>query len=109
MVPLLDAFVGTVIIALMQKNCREKKVGAQRMIYQMIGYDIYTVKDEKTKMDAIYYKANKPFDYNIGGDCREVVKIWKLTPGSYCVVPYTHQADCAGEFALRIFSEHPLG
>ena len=102
--------VGTVIIALMQKNAREMKASANQSVrYQMIGYDIYCVNDEKTTMDAKYYKANWPAQVKLGGNIREVVGIFKLTPGNYCVVPYTFDANTQCDFLLRIYSERPLG
>ena len=94
----------------MQKYRREMKAGPQQRIWFLpIGFDIYNVKDEKMTIDAMFFKANWPAQFKLGGNIREVVGIFKLIPGNYCVVPYTLDANLQGDFLLRIYSEHPLG
>jgi len=40
-------------------------------------------------------------------NAREVVDRYKLSPGSYLIVPCTFEPNEEGDFLLRIFSEKP--
>ena len=94
----------------MQKYRREKTGNTGIVDFKWIGTDIYNVKDEKTTMDAKYFKSTIPAVFECGGNIREIVHIAKLIPGNYCVVPWLKdEPDCDCEFLLRIYSERPLG
>lgn len=96
----------TLIVALMQKNRR--KLGKD---YLNIGFLIYQVKDPENTprpLNEQFFKKNR----SVGGidytDEREVSCRFKLSPGTYCIVPSTFEPHMEGEFILRVFTEQPF-
>ncbi|XP_043861027.1 calpain-8 [Dromiciops gliroides] len=99
----------TVLLGLMQKNCRRKKRFGQGML--SIGYSLYQIPKELENHTEVHLNhdfflghqpaAQSPAYFNL----REVSTRFHLPVGEYLVVPSTFEPFKDGEFCLRIFSE----
>jgi len=109
-----DDGLGTVIIALMQKDRRkQKKIGGSNLT---IGFSIYKI-DEKWAASS---NANEPlkkhfFLYNKSVarsdsflNTRTVSKTLSLPPGKYALIPSTFSPGEQGAFYCRIFTEKDM-
>ncbi|CAB3374133.1 Hypothetical predicted protein [Cloeon dipterum] len=96
-----------VIVALMQKNRRaQRKMGAQSL---NIGFVLYQLNETTSKIKPLpsHFFLENVSTYRCKAfiNLREVTERFRLTPGTYCVVPSTYEPQEEGEFLLRIFSE----
>jgi calpain len=97
--------MGTVIVALMQKERRKKRKEGLDVL--TIGYAVYKLKDPNCgPLDINFFKYNasvckSPAFINT----REVCGRHKLSPGTYCVVPSTFEPSQEGDFLLRMYAE----
>ncbi|XP_022240877.1 calpain-B-like isoform X3 [Limulus polyphemus] len=97
----------TMIVALMQKNRRcKKKMGLDCLT---IGFSIYHLKNAESLPKPL---AKDFFKYNASVakspsfiNLREVNARFKLSPGTYCIIPSTFDPGEEGDFILRVFTE----
>ncbi|KAL7061897.1 hypothetical protein AAHC03_01201 [Spirometra sp. Aus1] len=96
---------GTLIIGLMQKDRR--KMRKQGMELLTIGFMVYALKEEHAgPLDMNFFKYNAAVARsNAFINSREVSGRFRLTPGTYVIVPSTFQKNEQADFVLRIFSE----
>uniref|UniRef100_G3MR51 Calpain catalytic domain-containing protein n=1 Tax=Amblyomma maculatum TaxID=34609 RepID=G3MR51_AMBMU len=97
----------TVIVALIQKNRRVFE--SRDDMWLPIGFALYEVEDPE--------KCPTPLSAEYLGDYREVCQSerlsysrenttrFRLLPGTFCVIPFTGEAEQAGDFLLRIYTE----
>lgn len=97
----------TVIVALLQKNRRVFQ--AKDDMWLSIGFYLYEVEDPEN--------CPTPLTGDYLGDYREVCQSerlsqgrenttrFRLLPGTFCVIPCTGEAEQAGDFLLRIYTE----
>ena len=101
--------IGTLLIALMQKHCREgKQLNEGNIRYLTMGFAVYqTAGYESKQLDTLFFMTQEPVVVAEYYESREACGLYKLPTGEYCIIPYTWEpAD--GEFLLRIYSEKPL-
>ena len=77
--------------------------------FMITGFVIYKLKnkeDARSQMGENFFKytAHSALSDNFV-NAREVTGRFKLSPGTYIIVPSTYQPDCEGEFLLRAFKE----
>ncbi|KAL1440201.1 hypothetical protein MTO96_010009 [Rhipicephalus appendiculatus] len=97
----------TVIVALLQKNRRVFQVHDD--MWLNIGFVLYEIEDPDNCPAplTIEYMA----DYRQVGQSkhispsRENTTRFRLLPGTFCIIPCTAEADKAGDFLLRIYTE----
>lgn len=97
----------TVIVALLQKNRRVFQVHDD--MWLDIGFVLYEIEDPDNCPAplTIEYMA----DYRQVGQSkhlspsRENTTRFRLLPGTFCIIPLTAEADKAGDFLLRIYTE----
>lgn len=75
-----------------------------------IGFTIYPVKKDypkqTTPLDETFFRRNFPIQNPLKfTNCREVSARFKLSPGTYCIVPSTFNPNEECEFILRVFTE----
>ena len=101
---------GTLLIALMQKNCRESKDLETGVIpYHQIAYAVYRLSgNEPDNLKEDFFKSSEPVEEFPNVALREIYEKYKLPPGDYCIIPCTLNAGEEGEFLLRLYSEKPL-
>jgi calpain len=96
----------SVVIALMQKNRRNKKrIGLDFLI---IGFKIFKLSESDLKQKPLktdFFKYNDSIKQTTFINLREVCLRLKLPPGNYLIVPSTFDVDEEGEFLIRVFSE----
>lgn len=98
---------GTLIIALLQKDRRKhnQELGS---IMLSIGYHIFEISDTLMGSQHLNLGSTRPVESSLTfTNAREVVDRYKLSPGSYLIVPCTFEPNEEGDFLLRIFSEKP--
>ncbi|CAF0866395.1 unnamed protein product [Brachionus calyciflorus] len=111
-----DAKVTTLIISLYQKYLRELNTETNgKSKEKFIQFRIYRVIDENLALEAKnncfrLYASNLEKCATSGGyiNKTEVVKRFKLTPGSYLIIPSCYDIGIKGEFLLRVCSEYPI-
>ncbi|XP_022710373.1 calpain-A-like isoform X2 [Varroa jacobsoni] len=98
----------TMIVALMQKNRRAMRTLGGGL-FLTIGFAIYRVNDPEN--------VDKPLSLNFFKmtpsaarshtfiNSREVTTRFKLSVGTYCIVPSTFEPNQTGDFLLRVFTE----
>ncbi|XP_075541676.1 calpain-A-like isoform X2 [Dermacentor variabilis] len=97
----------TVIVALMQKNRRVFQVHDE--MWLNIGFAVYEVEDPDNCPAPLTHEYLA--DYRQVGQSqrlsasRENTCRFRLLPGTFCVIPCTEEADQAGDFLLRIYTE----
>lgn len=97
----------TVIVALLQRNRRYFQVHEDTWL--AIAFSIYEVEDPDNC--PVPLTADYVGDYRVVGECarlhqsREVTYRFRLLPGTFCIIPGTAEADQAGDFLIRIFTE----
>lgn len=100
-----DENLGTVIVALMQKDRRKKRSEGLDML--TVGYCVYKLKDPNCgPLNVDFFKFNasvakSPSFINM----REVCGRHRLEPGTYCIVPSTFEPNQEGDFLLRVYCE----
>eukprot|EP00117_Sycon_ciliatum_P006188 scpid39378/ scgid9836/ Calpain-B; Calcium-activated neutral proteinase B; Calpain-B catalytic subunit 1; Calpain-B catalytic subunit 2 len=97
----------SVLVALMQKNRREKKhLGVEDLC---IGFSLYKLDDtDAKKLDKDYFDYHRSLATSgVFTNAREVHARLELEEGRYCVVPCTFNAKEEGEFLLRMYTEKP--
>lgn len=97
----------TMIVALMQKNRRCKRRMGQECL--TVGFAIYHLKNPDTLPKPL---PKEFFKYNASVarsqtfiNLREVSCRFKLSPGTYCIIPSTFDPNEEGDFILRVFTE----
>ncbi|XP_058389626.1 calpain-8 [Diceros bicornis minor] len=99
----------TVLLGLMQKNCRRQKRIGQGML--SIGYAVYKVPKELESHTDVhlgrdFFMGHQPSARSSTYvNLREVSSRVRLPPGQYLVVPSTFEPFKDGDFCLRVFSE----
>ncbi|XP_049271152.1 calpain-11 [Rhipicephalus sanguineus] len=96
-----------IIVALLQKDRRWFQ--SREDMWLPINFHVYEIEDpgsSSRRLTAEDFEKSQ-----LVGCCdayepgREVMKRLHLYPGTFCVVPSTHEADQAGDFLLRIYTE----
>ncbi|XP_068993888.1 calpain-B-like [Neodiprion pinetum] len=98
----------TVIVALMQKHRRAKNEKSPSLNFAI--YPLDGNGDIPKPLTTDYFAFNS----RVGEDSswttqlpREFTSRVELSPGSYCIVPYTTKPHDEGEFLLRVFCDGP--
>ncbi|KAK8759690.1 hypothetical protein V5799_002679 [Amblyomma americanum] len=97
----------TMIVALLQRGRRF--FTATDDTWDAIGFFVYEVQDPDSSpvpLTAEYLTDDRLVFYS--GKCKyshEVTHRLKLSPGTFCIIPYTYEEDAAGDFLLRIYTE----
>ncbi|XP_046628008.1 calpain-A-like [Neodiprion virginianus] len=98
----------TVIVALMQKHRRAKNEESPSLNFAI--YPLDGNGDVPKPLTTDYFASNS----RVGEDSswttqlpREFTSRIELSPGSYCIVPYTTKPHDEGEFLLRVFCDVP--
>ncbi|XP_070390113.1 calpain-A-like [Dermacentor albipictus] len=97
----------TVIVALVQKNRRVFQAHDEMWLH--IAFSVFEVEDPDNCPAPLTYEYLS--DYRQVGQSqridatRENTCRFRLLPGTFCVIPCTEEADQAGDFLLRIFTE----
>lgn len=111
----------TCIVALMQKHRRSKyKMGSDQLT---IGFAIYELKEGNYQKEPVGYSAPQFrrqlltldfFKYNCSVarsptyiNLREISARFRLSPGTYCIIPSTFDKNEEGNFILRVWTETP--
>ena len=128
-----DENLGSLIIALMQKNRRKLRKEGLDML--TMGYVIYKARLESSPLMkqfkailtfplfCVHVQLKDPdcgpldlnfFKYNASVakspafiNLREVCGRHRLEPGDYCIIPSTFNPNEEGDFLIRIYSEKP--
>lgn len=93
----------SVLIALIQKT-----TGRNVEEYNEIGLKIYSVTDrnyDRTWLDKSFFQKNRSIGQVAAKRAREVAGRFNLERGTYCIIPFTYEAEREGEFLVRIYSE----
>ncbi|XP_048968455.1 calpain-8 isoform X1 [Canis lupus dingo] len=95
----------TVLLGLMQKNCRRRKSTGQGML--SIGYAVYKLESPAdTPLGQNFFLGRQPFARSSAhANLREVSSRLLLPPGEYLLVPSTFEPFQDGDFCLRVFSQ----
>uniref|UniRef100_G3MLV0 Calpain catalytic domain-containing protein n=1 Tax=Amblyomma maculatum TaxID=34609 RepID=G3MLV0_AMBMU len=97
----------TMIVALLQRGRRFFTVTED--MWLNIGFAVYEVEDPDSSpvpLTAQYLADHRVvFDIDQCEPSQEVTRRLRLLPGTFCVIPYTYEADVAGDFLLRIYTE----
>ncbi|XP_038425764.1 calpain-8 isoform X1 [Canis lupus familiaris] len=95
----------TVLLGLMQKNCRRQKSTGQGML--SIGYAVYKLESPAdTPLGQNFFLGRQPFARSSAhANLREVSSRLLLPPGEYLLVPSTFEPFQDGDFCLRVFSQ----
>jgi hypothetical protein len=105
--------MSTIIVALMQKNTREKRKQRNASLSEeFIQFRLYHVRNEADAERAaersvkLTESQTRRVD-NSGSyvNKREVTKRFRVEPGYYLIVPSTFDYNAAGQFTLRFFTE----
>jgi calpain len=103
----------TIIVALMQKNSREKRNKTKSdSAEEFIQFKLYRIKDnvrlDQTRDKGLKLYSNQLDRIGASGsyiNSREVTKRFRVEPGNYLIIPSTYDEDRVCEFMLRIFTE----
>ncbi|KAK8765722.1 hypothetical protein V5799_031672 [Amblyomma americanum] len=97
----------TMIVALLQRGRRFFTVTEDT--WHAIGFAVYEVEDPESSpvpLTSQYLADHRVvFDIEQCEPSHEVARRLRLLPGTFCVVPYTFDADVEGDFLLRIYTE----
>uniref|UniRef100_A0A1E1XFV6 Putative cystein protease calpain-b n=1 Tax=Amblyomma aureolatum TaxID=187763 RepID=A0A1E1XFV6_9ACAR len=97
----------TMITALLQLGRRTFTV--TKDMWLDIGFAVYEVEDPDScpvPLTAEYLADHRVvFNTEQCEASHEVTRRLRLLPGTFCVIPYTYEADMAGDFLLRIYTE----
>uniref|UniRef100_A0A023FKC9 Putative calpain-b n=1 Tax=Amblyomma cajennense TaxID=34607 RepID=A0A023FKC9_AMBCJ len=96
----------TMIVALLQPGRRIFTVSED--MWLAIGFAVYEVEDPESSpvpLTAPYLSDHRVVFDTECESSHEVTRRLRLLPGTFCVIPYTHDADVAGDFLLRIYTE----
>jgi len=97
----------TLMVSLMQKGRRSLKDEGKEDL--SIGFVIYKLENKDQARSQLGENFFKYTAHSALSDsfvnAREVTGRFKLSPGTYCIIPSTFQPDCGGEFLLRSFRE----
>ncbi|XP_041851826.1 calpain-12 [Melanotaenia boesemani] len=94
----------TVLVELLQKNCRQK----DKINFLRIAFHIYKVPSEfeGSCLDRNFFLKNQPVEQS--GEYKAQRGVWKmlyLDPGNYIIVGSSEQPNQPGELFVRIFSK----
>jgi len=96
--------MGTVIVALMQKERRKKK--REGLDYLTIGLTLYKIDDPNVgPLDLNFFKYNAAAARSTYSNMREICQRFKLAPGHYVIIPSTFKPNEEADFLVRIYSE----
>ncbi|XP_064483867.1 calpain-A-like isoform X2 [Ornithodoros turicata] len=73
-----------------------------------IGFAIYEVEDPEScekPLPVEYLRDHTSVEVVELGPCRDLTKRLRVLPATYCIVPYTEDADTDCDFLLRVFTE----
>lgn len=98
----------TLVVALMQKDFRLAIGGCNG---QHIGFYVYAVDrrcyEPPAHLPEMFFDKSDPLNLEpIYTYDREVISRFHLKPGTYVIVPTTHEPREEGQFMLRIWTEH---
>lgn len=97
----------TVIVALLQKNRRVFQVHDD--MWLNIGFIVYEVEDPDNCPAPLTFEYMADYrevgQSNQLSQSRENTTRFRLLPGTFCIIPCTAEADQAGDFLLRIYTE----
>ncbi|KAH6934633.1 hypothetical protein HPB50_026169 [Hyalomma asiaticum] len=97
----------TVIVALLQKNRRVFQVHDD--MWLNIGFIVYEVEDPENCPAPLTFEYMADYrevgQSNRLSQSRENTTRFRLLPGTFCIIPCTEEADQAGDFLLRIYTE----
>ncbi|XP_042301899.1 LOW QUALITY PROTEIN: calpain-14 [Sceloporus undulatus] len=104
----------SVLISLIQKRNNKHR---NRMPHLNIGLSVYKLGQEyynsNQKLPSTFFACNRPLNWSLFVNEREVTQDFRLPPGSYVIVPSTSEPHQESEFLLRVFSRkhtlHELG
>ncbi|KAL1440202.1 hypothetical protein MTO96_010010 [Rhipicephalus appendiculatus] len=96
-----------IIVALLQKDRRWFQ--SRDDMWLTIDFHVYEIEDtgsSSRRLTAEDLENSKLVSHcNMHWHRREVMQRLHLYPGTFCVVPSTYEADQAGDFLLRIYTE----
>lgn len=108
--------MATIIIALLQKNTRERRMTNNgEPCEEFIQFRMYRIlSDEdahlaKTTGRRLY--ARNLERCAVSGpyiNLREVTKRLRVAPGNYLIIPSCYDSGISGQFLLRLYTEHPI-
>ncbi len=108
--------MATIIISLLQKYTREKRIENNgQPSEEFIQFRLYRIMNEKDAESA--KKTGQKLNglqlerCGVSGpyiNAREVTHRFRTKPGNYVIIPSCYEANVAGEFLLRIYTENPI-
>ena len=108
--------MATIIISLLQKYTRQKRTSNNgESCEEFIQFRLYKILNAtdatKAKKTGQRLYASQLERVAVSGsyiNLREVTLRVRATPGDYLIIPSCYDADIAGEFLLRLYTETPL-
>jgi len=103
-----DEDLCTCVVALMQKDRRKQRQQGVQLL--TTGFAIYKLGAEDMKSDTLdkdWFRYHKSSGMSTFINTREVTARFKLSPGTYVVIPSTFKPNEQADFLLRVFSEKP--
>ena len=114
--PIDNENMATIIVSLMQKNTREKRLKNRgQPAEEYLQFRLYRIVNDKdaneAKKSGTRLYASQLERVGVSGpytNLREVTKRFRVAPGNYLIIPSCYDANIAGQFLLRLYTEQKI-